>query len=85
MISMRKVVTISLPEEVATRVDRLVSEGGYASTSELFRDMLREWGQHATVRPHFQARSFLNAAKRHTGAGGPKTLSRNHDRYLYGA
>lgn len=82
---MRKVVAISLPEGTAQQVDRLVSQGGYASTSELFRDMIREWTQRPVPRRRFSARSFLGAAKRHARKGAPKTLSRNHDRHLYGA
>jgi Arc/MetJ-type ribon-helix-helix transcriptional regulator len=82
---MRKVVAVSLPDTAVRQVDRLVSQGGYASTSELFRDMIREWTQRPAPRQRFFARSFLDAAKRHARKGAPKTLSDTHDRYLYGA
>lgn len=90
---MRKIVTISLPEKTARQVDRMVARGGYTSTSELFRDMLREWTgapaygvpvQHSHA-PWFRTHHFIRAVKKHARKGAVKSLSRNHDRYLYGA
>ena len=42
MYYMRTIVNISLPEAVAKEVRREVRAGGYASTSEFFREILRE-------------------------------------------
>lgn len=80
---MRKIVTISLPEATARQVDHMVNEGGYTSTSELFRDMLREWTKAPTI-PRFKTVAFLRAVKKHARKGAVKNLSRDHDRYLYG-
>lgn len=90
---MRKIVTISLPEETVRQVDRMVVHGGYTSTSELFRDMLRGWTRVSaydmtTQHPHapqFRTISFIHAVKKHARKGAIKNLSRDHDRYLYGA
>lgn len=38
---MRNVVSISLPKELNREVERMVKEGGYATKSEFFRDLLR--------------------------------------------
>lgn len=90
---MRKIVTISLPEETARQVDRMVAHGGYTSTSEFFRDMLRDWrgtpaydtpAQHPRA-PWFRVHHFIRAVKKHARTGAAKNLSREHDRYLYGA
>ena len=40
---MRKIVNISLTEELARDVERAMEEGQYASKSEFFRDLLRSW------------------------------------------
>lgn len=89
---MRKIVTISLPESTARQVDSFVTKEGYASTSEFFRDLLREWDRRTdcsmTERmkrvPQFRVSAFIRAVKRHAQKGGIKTLSRDHDSYLYG-
>lgn len=89
---MRKIVTISLPENTARQVDSFVTKEGYTSTSEFFRDLLREWSRRTDYTmservkcvPQFRASAFIRAVKRHARKGGIKTLSRDHDRYLYG-
>lgn len=40
---MRKVINISLPQELNKEVDRAVKSGQYASKSEFFRDLMRLW------------------------------------------
>lgn len=89
---MRKIVSISLPSTVAQQVDDMVAQGGYASTSELFRDLLRGIGRRhdddhrmAECRAFsFRVSAFMSAVKKHARKGAKKTLSRDHDRYLYG-
>ena len=89
---MRKVIAISLPQATARQVDRIVARERYASTSELFRDLLREWGRREVKVPRrslecpppLHVAAFIRAVKKHAKSGGAKTLSRNHDRYLYG-
>ena len=40
---MREVINISLPPPMAKTVKTAVKTGSYASTSEFFRDLLRDW------------------------------------------
>jgi len=40
---MRKVINISLPPLMAKTVRSAVKTGNYISTSEFFRDLLRDW------------------------------------------
>ncbi len=40
---MREVINISLPSPMAKIVKSAVKTGSYASTSEFFRHLLREW------------------------------------------
>ena len=40
---MRSIVNISLPETTVQLVKREVRAGGYASTSDFFRNLLRLW------------------------------------------
>jgi len=40
---MRKIINISLPSPMAKTVKTAVKAGDYASTSEFFRDLLRDW------------------------------------------
>jgi len=40
---MREVINISLPASTAKTVKKAVKKGAYASTSEFFRDLLRDW------------------------------------------
>ncbi len=42
-IRMRSIINISLPLELKKEVEREVKNGKYASVSEFFRAMLREW------------------------------------------
>jgi antitoxin ParD1/3/4 len=45
-------LTITLPEDMASRVKDAVAEGGYASTSEIVREALRDWEVKAEMRRH---------------------------------
>jgi len=40
---MREVINISLPSPMAKTVKKAVKNGDYASTSEFFRHLLRDW------------------------------------------
>lgn len=42
---MRNIVNISMPIGLKREVESFVKEGNYASTSEFFRDLLRNWRQ----------------------------------------
>ena len=39
--NMRKIVNISLPQEMYLEVDQIVKSGNYASKSEFFRHLIR--------------------------------------------
>lgn len=43
---MRNIVNISLPEEMTKIVKREIKSGGFATTSEFFRHLLRLWSTH---------------------------------------
>ena len=40
---MRKIINISLPEELKKEVGKVVKSGRYATASEFFRDLIRLW------------------------------------------
>lgn len=40
---MREIINISLPPFMAKTVKKAVKSGNYISTSEFFRDLLRDW------------------------------------------
>jgi len=40
---MRKVINISLPEKLEEDVNKEIKKGNYASKSEFFRALLRDW------------------------------------------
>ncbi len=42
---MRSIVNISLPTDLKNEVSTAVKMGGYATTSEFFRELLRDWKQ----------------------------------------
>ncbi|MEK7648599.1 MAG: ribbon-helix-helix domain-containing protein [Patescibacteria group bacterium] len=82
---MRKVLTISLPTQTIKTVNTLVSSGGYASTSELFRELIRAREAQEKKKKSFNVPGFLRAVKTHAKKGAHKDLSSRHDHYLYGA
>ena len=83
---MRKVINISLPERLYEEVERAVKLGRYGTKSELFREILRAWkeGKIQGFQGRFNAGLLLRNIKEHAGRGGPRNLSAQHDRYLYG-
>ena len=40
---MREIITISLPKNLSLEISRAVKENSYASKSEFFRELVREW------------------------------------------
>lgn len=40
---MRNIVSISLPQKMAIKIKEEVKSGNYATTSEFFRDLFRQW------------------------------------------
>lgn len=60
---MRTIINISLPENLAKEVKKDVKEGGYASTSELFRDALMVWKRERFIVEVEQSRREIAAGK----------------------
>lgn len=46
---MRNALTISLPKQMVRLVKDEIKTGKYASTSEFFRDLLREWEEERLI------------------------------------
>ena len=69
---MRQIVNISLPQNLANLVDNTVNVEGYASKSEFFRELLRNWAD---------TRMFteLNKSREEIIAGKGKTLKSLRD------
>lgn len=42
---MRQIINISLPKQLADLVSQAVTSGKYASKSEFFRDLIRDWSE----------------------------------------
>lgn len=82
---MRKIVNISLPEHLYEEVEGAVKHGGYATKSELFRDLLRDRKRVPSSQKRFQAKTLLKNVRQHAQTGGPADLSERHDYYLYQA
>jgi len=64
---MRQVVNISLPPFMAKTVKNAVKAGSYSSTSEFFRDLLRDWQEGKLL-------CELNESREEIKAGKGKTL-----------
>lgn len=64
---MREVINISLPSAMAKTVRKAVKAGAYASTSEFFRDLLRDWQEGKLL-------SELNESKMEIASGKGKVL-----------
>ncbi|MEO7248048.1 MAG: type II toxin-antitoxin system ParD family antitoxin [Novosphingobium sp.] len=39
-------ITVTMPEEMAAKMRAAVDTGAYATTSEIVREALRDWGEH---------------------------------------
>jgi len=64
---MRQVINISLPSAMAKTVKTAVKAGPYSSTSEFFRDLLRDWQEGRLL-------SELNESRIEIAAGKGKVL-----------
>ena len=64
---MREIINISLPSTMVKTVKNAVKEGDYISTSEFFRDLLRNWQSNKLL-------SELNKSREEIKAGKGKVL-----------
>ena len=60
---MRTSSNISMPPALKREVDREVKEGNYASVSEFFRDLLREWRNVKLIREIRESQLEARAGK----------------------
>ncbi len=60
---MRAILNISLPQEMVTDVKAEVKRGKYATTSEFFRDLIRNWQEDKLVREINKAKAEIRAGK----------------------
>ncbi|HEX9721889.1 MAG TPA: ribbon-helix-helix domain-containing protein [Candidatus Paceibacterota bacterium] len=83
---MRKVINISLPEHLYQEIEEATKQKGYGTKSELFRAVWTAWkeGRLGESARKFDAKKLLSNVRRHAAKGGPRDLSEQHDRYLYG-
>ena len=64
---MREIINISLPSQMAKTVKGAVKTGSYASTSEFFRELIRNWQEGKLLKE-------LNASRAAIAAGKGKSL-----------
>lgn len=64
---MRKIINISLPSPLAKAVKSAVKTGSYSSTSEFFRQLLREWQEGKLL-------NEINESRREIASGRGKIL-----------
>jgi Arc/MetJ-type ribon-helix-helix transcriptional regulator len=60
---MRQVINISLPEQTAREIKSAVKKGNYVSTSEFFRDLLRDWQAGNLLKELNQSRGEIKEGK----------------------
>ena len=60
---MRQVINISLPAQTVKAVKKAVKEGGYVSTSEFFRTLLRSWQEGNLLTELNDSRAEIKAGK----------------------
>lgn len=60
---MREVINISLPSPMAKTVKTAVRTGDYASTSEFFRHLLRDWQEGKLLNELNESRMEITAGK----------------------
>ena len=60
---MRAVINISLPPKMAKTVKQAVDEGNFMSTSEFFRELLRDWQEGKLLRELQGSRREINAGQ----------------------
>lgn len=60
---MRSIINISVPAALKKEIEREVKTGGYASTSEFFRSVMRERAQNAILLDVEESRREILAGK----------------------
>ena len=60
---MRKVINISLPSQMAMKVKKEVRTGNYATTSEFFRELVRNWEKQKLLSSLKESQSEIKQGK----------------------
>ncbi len=60
---MRKIINISLPSQMATKVKKEVRTGNYATTSEFFRELIRNWEEQKLLTSLKESQSEIKQGK----------------------
>ena len=60
---MRAIINISLPEPMALTVERAVATGQYATKSEFFRTLIRNWSEQQLANELNQSRLEMKSGK----------------------
>ena len=73
-------VTVTMPEKMAAKLRAAVEEGAYATTSEIVREALRDWGAERDRRDaeNAEIREILARAR----AGGRRTMEEVEENVL---
>ena len=60
---MRQIINISLPSDLKRYVEKAVKEGGYSTTSEFIRDLIRERKEQRLVRELRESERAMKTGK----------------------
>lgn len=60
---MRKIINISLPHNLAKKVERAVKKEGYATKSEFFRDLIRLWEEEKILKEIRTSRAEIDSGR----------------------
>jgi len=60
---MRSVINISVTKDIKTRVEHAVKNGGYATKSEFFRELVRDWHEQQILKELRASQNALKAGK----------------------
>lgn len=61
--NMRKIINISLPEEIDKKVEEAVKESSFASKSEFFRYLFRRWQENKLLEEIEESRREIREGK----------------------
>ena len=60
---MRSILNISLPTKLKKEVEAAIQDKGYASKSEFFRDLLRDWKEKQLINELYLSRKLMKSRK----------------------
>ena len=60
---MRKIINVSLPEDLAKKVETAVKRGDYASKREFFRNLIRIWDEEEVLKEIRRSRAEIDGGK----------------------